>query len=1281
MQKKGYFRSVVSVFLAVVIALTFCVSVDIGDFNVKAEEYGIRRTDTVLSDYYSGTGKYFEAIHNKYEDIYGNVCYCLQSTVVGPLPEGTTEYTPGTAWIEKDANVVAEIKGMLDKGYPNQFVTAPIGGTRDNPVYVSGLIYADRFYPMTSGAAWAVTSFAVHRRMRQLAEQGNIAAYGNNLDIGEVNDLTGYNLAEVEQCLNSGVSVDNGISMEWLNRKADGSYTTAVKLDPVVNDNGTLSVFVRVSSYNCNVGSVGIKTGDGLAEGASIKNIVYENVFSQVVEIAVPDTAANMKKKVGITASASITKKGSALAMGHPYLQCLMVQPSTELLSVDSEASWGGAGVKIYKQDTTSKKPVDGCTFGIYSDKETKNKLGEMTTDKKGYASFSDLEAGTYYIKELKAKNGYIADKTVHRIEVAPGKEAGIELSNTRVTAELTVEKYNSETKTKESLADAELAGAKYGLYAKENITAPDASGNVLYKAGDLVLNISLDKNGHAVTGELPLGVYYLKEKTAPKGYKLDEKQYEVDLSSGLKAGETVIKKTVNIYEDEIRKPISLFKFSENKDGSEKPLKGAGFKAWLVSDLTKQPDGSYDTDSVKPVTLNKDGSEELFTDEKGYATSADLYYGTYLIKETTVPKGFKPINEFTVVIDGEGTEPIQLMQLKDDKIEAKLKVCKVDSKTGERIPLAGFGFKVFSEDLKQYISNRVEGEEGGKPAELFFTGSDGSFTLSEPLEAGDYRLEEVSVPKTSVYALSENGVTFSVSGGAIVNSEGGMEQIEISFPDDEIRGNIILDKTFEADERSAAPAVKDSDDISAVFVLYAAEDIVNEGCEKDEEGELIPLYMKGDEIKRETLKGSGKISFVDLPMGEYVIKELETLPGYRLLEDEISVSLTPGDHDRKFITEEISLENKLTDTSVKKVSAIDDTYVEDAELALYDDEGVKIAEWKTADEAYTVRGLVTGKRYTLVENMAPYGYLKSEQISFIAGEENEIVMKDSVPLGRISVNKDGEILATAKTIENSGSELGYTKAPLKGTVFGLYAAEDIAYAPGAEIVFKEGEKVAEQTTDKNGNAVFSELPLGRYILKELKTDDEHKLSAEGKLIELFYVDQYTSLIEAGSRNTNERIRENISILKVDEETKKPLKGVTFGLYAGEDIKNGKEILIKKGSLIEQGVTDEEGKLDFIVSLPPGIYHVKELNCPEGYILDESTYEVELKKGEDTEVNLTITNKRKKIVYKDDGPGPKTSDSGKPVMAVILAIAALLMIAALVIGYSKTWPAISGRKKR
>ena len=1296
--------------MAVVIALTFCVSTGVNDYEIKAEEYSIRRTDTVLSDFYSGTGKYFEATHNKYEDTYGNVCYCLQSTVIGPLPEGTAGYTPGTAWLERDRNVVNEIKGIVEKGYPTQFVTAPIGGTRDNPVYVSGIIYADRFYPMTSGAAWAVTSFAVHRRMRQLVEQGNIAAYGNNLEIGEVNDLTGYNLAEVEQCLNSGVDVDNGITMEWLNKNADGSYMAAEKLDPVVNANGTLSVFVRVMSYNCWVDSVGVKSGDGFVEGASVKNIEYESVFSQVVEIAVPQTDANMKKKVGVTASANVTKKGSALAMGHEYLQNLMVQPSTETISVDSDAQWKDAGVRIYKKDKTSGKPVDGCTFAIYTDKETKNKIGEMTTDKTGYASFSDLVAGTYYVKETKAKNGYIADKTVHRIEVAAGKEAGIELVNTRVTAQLTVEKYNSETKSKNSLGDAELAGAKYGLYAKETVIAPDATGDVLYRAGELVQNISLDKNGHAVIKELPLGLYYLKEKTAPKGYKLDEKQYEVDLREGLKAGETVIKKTVDINEDEIKRPIKLYKFSETKDGKGQPLKGAGFKAWLVSDLEKTADGAYDTDSAKPVSLNRDGSEELFTDAEGYAASADLYYGTYLIRETTVPKGFKPIKDFTVVINEDGTEPIALMQLKDDKIEAKLKVVKVDAKTKEAVPLAGFGFKVFNEGTKEYVTNKVEGNEDNvKPSELFMTGEDGSFTLSEPLEAGDYRLEEVSVPKNSVYALSDESIAFSVSDNSVVASDGGVsegeaQQIEICFPDDEIRGNIILDKTFEADERSVASAVKDGDDISAVIALYADSDIVNETCEKDEEGELIPLYKKGDEVGREKLYGSGKVSFVNLPLGDYVLKEIETLPGYRLYKDDIHISLTPGDHDKKLVTEKIKLENRLTDTQVKKVSAIDDTFVEDAELALFDDEGTKVAEWKTKDEAYTVKGLTVGKRYTLVETMAPYGYLNAEQVSFTAGEENEIEMKDSVPIGRITVNKDGEVLRSAKTIENSGTELDYGKVPLKGTVFALYAADDIAYAPGAEIVYKKGAEVDRQTTDKRGNAVFSELPLGRYILKELKTDDEHKLNTEGKVIELFYVDQYTSVIEAGSANTNERIRENISIYKIDEETKKPLKGVSFGLYAGEDIMYDKEIVIKKGGLIEQGVTDEEGKLVFAVSLPPGVYHVKELKCQEGYILDESVYEVELKKGEDTDVNLTIENKRKKIVYKDDGPGPKTSDNGKPFVVAAAAFIALIMMAFILIRrlkaaahsntspankgsednesfYSNTSPTMSGWKKR
>ena len=79
-------------------------------------------------------------------------------------------------------------------------------------------------------------------------------------------------------------------------------------------------------------------------------------------------------------------------------------------------------------------------------------------------------------------------------------------------------------------------------------------------------------------------------------------------------------------------------------------MAGAGFSAYLESSLTKKADGSYDFDFATPVVIGENGATEIFTDEKGYACSIALPYGTYIVRETTTPHNYTPVDDFTVRI-------------------------------------------------------------------------------------------------------------------------------------------------------------------------------------------------------------------------------------------------------------------------------------------------------------------------------------------------------------------------------------------------------------------------------------------------------------------------------------------------------------------------------------------------------------------------------------------------------------------------------------------------------
>ena len=79
-------------------------------------------------------------------------------------------------------------------------------------------------------------------------------------------------------------------------------------------------------------------------------------------------------------------------------------------------------------------------------------------------------------------------------------------------------------------------------------------------------------------------------------------------------------------------------------------LRESVFQHGLSVDLKVKADGSYDFDSARPVVLTADGQTEMFTDEKGYARSIPLPYGTYVVRETTSKHNYAPVDDFIVKI-------------------------------------------------------------------------------------------------------------------------------------------------------------------------------------------------------------------------------------------------------------------------------------------------------------------------------------------------------------------------------------------------------------------------------------------------------------------------------------------------------------------------------------------------------------------------------------------------------------------------------------------------------
>ena len=271
------------------------------------------------------------------------------------------------------------------------------------------------------------------------------------------------------------------------------------------------------------------------------------------------------------------------------------------------------------------------------------------------------------------------------------------------MTAKISLQKQDKENKKAVPQGDATLEKAVYGLYAREDIVHPDGATGVVYKAGEQVATLTTDKNGQASVDGLYLGNYYVKEITPPTGYLADEEEHDLVCNY---EGDLVaeVKRDCLSLEQVMKQPFQIIKAANNGKTDADLLKGAGFTAYLVSSLKVKEDGSYDFDSAKPVVIGENGATEIFTDEKGYACSIAIPYGTYIVRETTTPHNYTPVDDFTVrITENNPNQPQTWRVLLDDEFEAKLKIIKQDDETKKAVLQKNTEFKIFNMDTEKYV--------------------------------------------------------------------------------------------------------------------------------------------------------------------------------------------------------------------------------------------------------------------------------------------------------------------------------------------------------------------------------------------------------------------------------------------------------------------------------------------------------------------------------------------------------------------------------------------------
>ncbi|PFS78006.1 SpaA isopeptide-forming pilin-related protein [Bacillus thuringiensis] len=732
------------------------------------------------------------------------------------------------------------------------------------------------------------------------------------------------------------------------------------------------------------------------------------------------------------------------------------------------------------------------------------------------------------------------------------------------------------------------------------------------------------DQNGQDITSKGTLNIDKQRsEVTFTFGESFDYKSYEdqiinlsikakiknnADLSSYVdkkipnKAelhfdDKTLTSKEVTITPPEAPKDGTVSLHKIDSENPNKGLKGAEFEV---------------RNSANEVVV------KLKTDEKGFSVPQTLAPGTYKVYETVAPEGYQKLTSpVEVTLQAGETKTIEI---KNTMQKGQIEVKKIDSENGEK-PLANAEFDIVKD---------------GVVVEHIVTDKDGK-AISKPLAPGKYILKETKAPEG--YQLKETEFEVNVTGDGIfpiqvenamvdkgnieitkVDKENGAVlagvEFEVQDEKDDVVRKVVTDKDGKANvsdlsvgkyklvETKSLPGYKNlaepvlfeiTKGMTKALVIKVENEQLDKGSveitkiDKDSQKVLEGVVFEvqdeqGKVVTEVKTDKDGKAKISDLSVGKYKLVETKSLPGYKKLTEPVSFEITKG------MTTVLSLkvENEQLDKGSVEITKVDKDNkkaLKGVVFEVQDEAGTVVKEVKTdKDGKAKISDLSVGK-YKLVEKESLPGYKKlTDPVLFEITKgmtevlslkiENEMVDTGNVEITKI--DKDN-------------------KAPLAGVTF---IVQD-----------EKGNEVTKVTTDKDGKANVSDLPVGKYELVEVESLPGYKklekpVSFEIKkgMTEVLSLKVENEMVDTG----------NVEITKIDKDSKAPLENVVF------------EVRDSKGKVVAKVKTDKEGKAN-VSDLPIGKYELVEVETPAGYKPLEKPVSFEIEKGRVTALKLTVEN--------------------------------------------------------
>ena len=613
---------------------------------------------------------------------------------------------------------------------------------------------------------------------------------------------------------------------------------------------------------------------------------------------------------------------------------------------------------------------------------------------------------------------------------------------------------------------------------------------------------------------------------------------------------------------------------------------------------------------------------DFTTDSNGIIEIKNLMAGTIIVTETKTQSNYKlATDEHKVTLDvGES----KTINIDNEKKKGQIKVIKVDEDFNE-IKLENIKFDVL--DSKGNVVDKITTDKNGE-------------AVTKELPIDDvYTVKEVETQKT--YILSDKMETIKLEENEIK---------EITFTNEKKKGDLTVYKVDKDNNRIAIGNVEFdlySEEFGKVIGTYKTdvngeikisnlrignyqliEKNTNKWYNLSEDKEIEVEWKETTEItvENELKKGQVKVIKVDKDNNEvrlagvkfnvldangnvletietdsngealtskYPVRDFENLT---LQETETEENYKLNDEKQTITLEEnqittIKFENEKKKGQIKVIKIDQDNHEVRLEGVTFevldskdnviqeittDENGEAITEKLPIDEEYRIRETITKQEYVLSD--------KVEKVTLEEDQITEITFENEKKKGQIEVFK----------IDSEDKEY-----KLQGVEF--------------EVINSNNEVVEKITTDENGEATTSRLPIGEYKIKEVKTDEMHILNDE--VIKVDVTQDIISKLEI----TNDRIKGQIKVVKTSQD-----ENIINGLPAGTPLENVKfEVYDANKNLVDTITTNENG-IAITKKLDKGTYTLKEVETAEWYLLNTEEFETEIKENDEI-VEVDVTN--------------------------------------------------------